>query len=62
MDFDKIKEMVHHYETALANWREVRFQIEMMYENEQMESFDEITKQIHTRLYMDLVDLIELRD
>ena len=61
MDFDKIKEMVHHYETALTNWREVRFQIEMMYENEQMESFDEITKQIHTRLYMDLVDLIELR-
>ena len=62
MDFDKIKEMVQYYETALANWREVRFQIEMMYEYEQMESFDEITKQIHTRLYMDLVDLIELRD
>ena len=61
MDFEKIKEMVKYYETALTNWREVRFQIEMMYENEQMESFDEITKQIHTRLYMDLVDLIELR-
>ena len=61
MDFDKIKEMVQYYETALTNWRDIRTQIEMTYAYELMESFNEITKQIHTRLFNDLVDLIELR-
>jgi hypothetical protein len=61
MDFDKIKEMVHYYETALANWRKIRSKIELTYPYELMESYNEITKQIHTRLYMELVDLIKIR-
>ena len=58
---DKIAEMLRYYETALANWREVREQITLMLPKEKQKSYREITKQMHTRLYNDLVDLKEIR-
>lgn len=60
-DFDKIAEMLRYYETALTNWREVREQITQMLPKEKQESYRQITKQIHTRLYDDLVELKEIR-
>ena len=60
-DFDKIAEMIRYYETALTNWREVREQIAQMLPKEKQKSYREITKQMHTRLYNDLVDLKEIR-
>ena len=60
-DFDKITEMVRYYETALTNWREVREQIALMLPKEKQKSYREITKQMHTRLYNDLVDLKEIK-
>ncbi|MBO7263212.1 MAG: hypothetical protein J6U93_01680 [Alistipes sp.] len=60
-DFDKIAEMLRYYETALTNWREVREQIVLMLPKEKQKSYREITKQMHTRLYNDLVDLKEIR-
>ena len=60
-NFDKIAEMLRYYETALTNWREVREQIVQMLPMEKQKSYREITKQMHTRLYNDLVDLKEIR-
>ena len=60
-DFDKIAEMLRYYETALTNWREVREQIALMLSKEKQKSYREITKQMHTRLYNDLVELKEIR-
>ena len=60
-DFDKIAEMIRYYETALTNWREVREQITHMLPKEKQKSYREITKQMHTRLYKDLVDLKAIR-
>ena len=60
-DFDKIAEMLRYYETALTNWREVREQITLMLPKDKQKSYREITKQMHTRLYNDLVDLKEIR-
>ena len=60
-DFDKVAEMLRYYETALVNWREVREQIALMLPKEKQKSYREITKQMHTRLYNDLVDLKEIR-
>ena len=60
-DFDKIAEMLRYYETALVNWREVREQITQMLPKEKQKSYREITKQMYTRLYNDLVDLKEIR-
>ena len=60
-DFDKIAEMIRYYETALTNWREVREQIAQMLPKEKQKSYREITKQMHTRLYNDLVDLKEIK-
>ena len=60
-DFDKIAEMLRYYETALTNWREVREQITQMLPKEKQKSYREITKQMHTRLYNDLVELKEIR-
>lgn len=60
-DFDKIVEMLCYYETALTNWREIREQIVLMLPEEKQKSYREITKQMHTRLYNDLVDLKEIR-
>lgn len=56
-DFDKITEMLCYYETALNNWRNVREQITQMLPKEKHKSYREITKQIHTRLYNDLLKL-----
>ena len=60
-DFDKVTEMLRYYETALTNWYEVREQIALMLPKEKHKSYREITKQIHTRLYNDLVELKEIR-
>ena len=60
-DFDKVAEMLRYYETALTNWREVREQIALMLPKEKQKSYREITKQMHTRLYNDLVELKEIR-
>ena len=60
-DFDKIAEMLCYYETALSNWRKVREQIAQMLPKEKQKSYREITKQMHTRLYNDLVDLKKIR-
>ena len=60
-DFDKVAEMLRYYETALTNWREIREQIVLMLPEEKQKSYREITKQMHTRLYNDLVDLKEIR-
>ena len=60
-DFDKVAEILHYYETALTNWREVREQIAQMLPKEEQKSYREITKQMHTRLYNDLYDLKAIR-
>lgn len=60
-DFDKIAEMLRYYETALSNWQEVREQIALMLPKEKLKSYREITKQMHTRLYNDLVEIKEIR-
>lgn len=60
-DFDKIAEMLCYYETALANWRDVREQIAHMLPKEKQKSYREITQQMHTRLYNDLIDLKTIR-
>lgn len=61
LDRKKIDEMVRHYATALTRWREVRKQIAEMYPENKQQSYREITKQIHTRLYNDLIDIKEPR-
>lgn len=61
LDFDKVAEMLRYYETALVNWREVREHIAQMLPKEKQKSYQEITKQMHTRLYNDMVDLKEIR-
>lgn len=60
-DFEKVAEMLSYYETALNNWREVREQIAQILPQEKQKSYREITKQMHTRLYNDLVDLKEIQ-
>ena len=60
-DFDKVAEMLRYYETALTYWREVREQIALMLPKEKQKSYREITKQMHTRLYDDLVESKEIR-
>ena len=60
-DFDKVAEMLRYYETALTNWCEVREQIALMLPKEKQKSYREISKQMHTRLYNDLVELKEIR-
>ena len=60
-DFDKVAEMLRYYETALTNWRKVREQIALILPKDKQKSYREITKQMHTRLYNDLVDLKEIK-
>lgn len=60
-DFDKVAEMLSYYETALTNWRKVREQIALMLPREKQKSYRETTKQMHTRLYNDLVELKEIK-
>lgn len=61
LEFDIVAEILHYYEIALGNWREVREQIAQMFPKEKQKSYREITKQMHTRLYNDLVGLKEIR-
>ena len=56
-DFDKVAEMLLYYEISLTNWRELREQITLMYPKEKQKSYREITRQMHTRLYCDLLEL-----
>lgn len=56
-DFEKIAEMIDYYETALANWRDVREEITQKLPQKKQNSYREITKQVHTRLYNDMVEL-----
>ena len=60
-NFDKIAEMINYYEAALVNWSEVRQQIIQMLPKEKQKSYREITKQMHTRLYDNLVELRKIR-
>lgn len=60
-DFKKIKQMAHQYKTSLTDWRKTREQIALMFSNNQQQSsYREITKQMHTRLYNDLLGLKEV--
>lgn len=60
-DFDIIASMLSYYERALTNWRNTREHITQLLPKEKQKSYREITKQIHTRLYYDLLDLKEIR-
>ena len=54
-------QMLIYYETALTNWREIREQIAQMLPENKQNSYREITKQMHTRLYDDLENLKQMR-
>lgn len=60
MSFDKIAEMIGYYETALNGWRQVREEIAQALPKKRQKSYREITRQMHTRLYNDLLDLKEI--
>lgn len=59
-DFKKIKQKAHQYNTSLTDWRKTREQIALMFSDSQQQSYREITKQMHTRLYNDLLGLKEV--
>ena len=59
-DFEKISEYLNRYKAALLNWREVREQIAQMLPGERQDSYREITRQMHARLYNDLSGLKEI--
>ena len=59
-DFEKIAEYLNRYKAALLNWREVREQIAQMLPGERQDSYREITRQMHARLYNDLSSLKEI--
>ena len=59
-DFEKIAEYLNRYKAALLNWREVREQIAQMLPGERQDSYREITRQMHARLYNDLSGLKEI--
>lgn len=56
-DFDRIYEMATYYETALQNWKAVREQIKSHLPKQKQKSYSEITREINTRLYDDLLRL-----
>ena len=60
-DFEEIAKMIGYYETAIANWRTIREEITLKLPKEKLESYREITKQMHTRLYRDLLELKEIQ-
>ena len=57
IEFDKIAEMLQYYEGALFNWREVRKQIALTLPRKQRKAYRQTTKEMHTRLYNDLLKL-----
>ena len=56
-DFDRIYKMATYYETALQNWKAVREQIKSHLPKQKQKSYSEITREINTRLYDDLLRL-----
>ena len=56
-DFDRIYEMATLYEAALQNWKAVREQIKSHLPKQKQKSYSEITREINTRLYNNLLRL-----
>ena len=59
MDFDHFYKMLDDYIPAIEGWRQVREEITKHLPKEKQKSYREITRQIHTRLYNDLLELKE---
>lgn len=57
LEFCKLVRVVNNYKKALNNWLEVREQIKSLLDEEKQESYREITKQVYTRLYNELLKL-----
>ncbi len=61
-DFDKIAAAARRYEKALRKWRTVRERIARSFnDKEQRNSYRELTKQIHARLYNALEELKKIQ-
>ncbi len=56
-DNEKTAEMLSLYERALIEWRNIREQIAQLLPQQKQESYRQITKQMHTRFYNDLLSL-----
>ncbi|MBO7164787.1 MAG: hypothetical protein J6V60_01685 [Muribaculaceae bacterium] len=56
-DLDKITKAGNQYASALSEWRSVREQIAQSLPEEKRESYREMTKQTHARLYKNLLEL-----
>ena len=59
IDFDHFYKMLDDYIPAIEGWRQVREEITKHLPKEKQKSYREITRQIHTRLYNDLLELKE---
>ena len=57
LEFCKLVRVVNNYKKALNNWLEVREQIKSLLDEEKQESYRELTKQVYTRLYNELLKL-----
>ena len=60
-DFDRISEMAKLYEEAYRNWLGARGEIAAYLPKEQEKSYREATKQMHARLYGDLLELKDIK-
>lgn len=60
-DIGGIVEILCCYETALTEWRELREQIALMLPGDKQQSYREITRQMHARLYDDLSALKDIK-
>lgn len=60
-DFMKISETISKYETALANWREIRKHIMIMLPAKKQETYQETTNMMQSRLYNDLLEIKTVR-
>lgn len=56
IDFDHFHKMLDDYIPAIEGWRQVREEIARYLPKEKQKSYREITRQIHTRLYNDLLE------
>lgn len=59
-DFDRIYEMATNYEKALHNWKTIREEIASSLPREKQKSYKELTQEINTRLYNDLLKLKDI--
>ena len=59
-DFDHFHKMLDDYIPAIEGWRQVREEIARYLPKEKQKSYREITRQIHTRLYNDLLEQKEV--